>query len=182
MKEEINLLPPYAKQSRAARLRRSRLLYLVRRAVLMWLVAGAILVGAFVFFHYQRVTFERQLARQQVERDNTDQVKRINESIRGVARFVEEHPAWTPVLPEVVNAAPEPVRLEVIALQADGKSLLVKGVTSSRTAVVDMQRELEALPFFSAVEAPLQNFAAGEKSEFSFTLHREEKPHETSQP
>lgn len=183
MKEEINLLPPQARQARRERLGREAWLYLARRLVLVWLSLAATLVGSYLFLRQQGLELERMLSAQASENGGqADRVKQVNELMGATVRWVEEHPSWSSFLDDVVIVTPAATRLEVIALQAEGKSLFIKGVTSSRTAVVDMQRSLETLPWVETVEAPLQNFAAGDRSEFSFTLHRKEAPHETPVP
>ncbi|MEK7557095.1 MAG: PilN domain-containing protein, partial [Patescibacteria group bacterium] len=76
----------------------------------------------------------------------------------------------SPHLKDVVGALPPEARLEILSLGND--ELTVRGVSNSRTAVLDMERALKALPWVERVDAPLQNFAAGGKGEFSFTLRR----------
>lgn len=173
MKEEINLMSPGAKHARVRWLYGKRLGYLARRAGFVWLVLGAVLAGSFWHLEQRRRAVAVQLAEHQVdERRLLSQVQETNNILALVEAAIELHPAWTPLLDDIIRLVPPSVRLEVIALPAAGPGLMVRGTSSSRAAVVEMQKGFEKLPGVTRVEAPLQNFAAGDSNEFSFTLVR----------
>lgn len=179
MKEEINLLPPPAKQARQRYLTGVHLAYLGRRVGFGWLLLLAVLAGSYGYTWQRQREVDRQLAQKQgMQGGGSSQVQAINEIMSVVRAWADDHPAWTPLLVDALTRMPAAVRLEIVSLQPDGEGLTLRGVSSSRTAVVEMQQELEKLPWIGAIDAPLQNFAAGDKNEFSFTLTRtaDEKP------
>lgn len=173
MKEEINLMSPEGKRARLRFLMRKRLTYLGRRAALIWVLLWVVLGSVFWLTRERQRVVAAQLSRQtETDLGIAAEAADVNELMGAVVRWVDEHPAWTPLLAEVVQATPDEVRLEVIAVQPAAAGVLVKGVSASRAAVVEMQQRLERLPWVEKVEAPLQNFAAGPQSEFSFTVFR----------
>lgn len=173
MKEQVNLLPPAAKLERARRLYRKRLLFFSRRVVvafgMLWVVMG----GVYWFLWWQgRMLTAREAAEVGSGGEVFGEVARVNELMDVIERHVDRHPTWSPLLDDVVRVLPVEARLTVIALVPETGGLVVRGVSPSRAAVLEMQRQLEALPWVERVEAPLQNFAVGSKGEFSFTLFR----------
>lgn len=173
MKEEINLLAPAAKRVRLQMLLTRRLLYLGRRLLLVWALVWVVFAIVFWATWQRKAAIAAQLAAQQTfQAEAALNVQEVNELMGVVARWVDTHSPWTPLLADVIRTVPPEARLEVLALTGAEDSLLIKGVSTSRAAVVDMQRGLEQLAWVASVEAPLQNFAAGPSSEFSFTLHR----------
>lgn len=176
MKEQINLLPPLAKRERVRRLYRGRLFYLGRRGllglVILWVVMAGI--GWLTWQRHQELA-AAMAAQNQNGGEVFQEVAHVNELMNVIEAWVAAHPAVTPFLDDIVRTLPAEVRLTVLALQAEGGGLVVKGVSPSRGAVLDMQRKLEGLPWVERVEAPLQNFAVDARGEFSFTLFRRVK-------
>ncbi len=173
MKDEINLMSPGTKRARVRWLYGKRLRYLARRIVFVWLALLGVLAGSFWHITQRQRAVISQLAERQVDEGRlTQQVQEINNVLALVRARAEEHPAWTPMIDDILRLTPASVRLEVLALPVGGPGLLVRGISASRAAVVEMQAGLEKLPGIQRVEAPLQNFAAGGNNEFSFTLVR----------
>lgn len=178
MKEEINLLPPAAQRARMSRILRKRLAYVGRRLLLALVLVWVVLAAAGWWFVRQEQVLQRKLAGEAERAVSAEkEVREINELMGLIEARVDDHPAWSPQLKDVVNVVPAEARVEVISLSADDK-LIVRGISSSPTAVLDMERSLKQLAWVQAVEAPLQNFAAGGKGEFSFTLIRTRDKHE----
>lgn len=173
MKEQINLLPPLAKHERLGRLYRQRLAYLGRRALIGFMIVWVVMAGIFWWVRQRQRELEA-LARTQT-RDGGEvfrEVARVNELMSVINQRVGQHPDVTPLLDDIVRTLPPGARLTVLALQANTGGLVVRGTSPSRGGVLDMQRQLEALPGVERVEAPLQNFAVDSSGEFSFTLFR----------
>lgn len=176
MKDQINLLPPLAKRERMQRLFRRRLRYIARRGLLglvvIWMTLAG--VGWMTWQRHQEMA-AAMAAQNQNGGEVFQEVAHVNELMNVIEAWVAAHPAVTPFLDDIVRTLPAEARLTVLALQAEGGGLVVKGVSPSRGAVLDMQRKLEGLPWVERVEAPLQNFAVDSRGEFSFTLFRRVK-------
>lgn len=182
MKEDINLMPPEAKRARMSWLYRKRFTYVARRVLLVWGVFMVMLAGSGWYWWQRQSNGGR--GRQDQSTDQaavTKEVRRINDLMAAVLGWSQQYPAWTPHLPDVVRLTPSEARLELLTVPAERAGLTVRGVSASRAAVVEMQRELEKLPWVASVEAPLQNFAAGGTNEFSFTLRLKSDENETKQ-
>lgn len=173
MKEQINLLPPGARHERLGRLYRQRLAYLGRRALIGFVMIWVVMAGIGWWVQQRQRELEALARAQTLDGEEVFRaVARVNELMSVIDRRVEAHPSWTAQLDEVMRTLPADARLTVLALQADTGGLAVKGVVAGRTGVLDMQRQLEALPWVERVEAPLQNFAVDPKGEFSFIVFR----------
>jgi len=182
MKEEINLLPPVAKN---ARLRR---LYGARWNSLYWAVAGSCLLMALVYagIVYTHWTTDKELLAEVSPLSGSDQgiskqVTDINRLLVVAEKQARTNQPWTNHLQDIMLAAPPGVVLTSIKLRpANDKAgenpvLVISGTTASRPSVVDYERKLKSLAWVKQLEAPLTNLASGPEVTFTFTLIRQEQ-------
>lgn len=136
---------------------------------MLWIVMGVIFW--FTWQHQQELT-RVSMAQEKDGSNVAQEVEGVNELLGVINQWVVAHPTWSPALEDVLKTVPATARLTIVALQVETQGLVVKGVADSRTAVLEMQRQLEGLAWVARVEAPLQNFASDASGEFSFTLFR----------
>lgn len=170
-KGEINLMPAPLQQARlrgvyVVRLR--RLLY----AVVSVLIPGVLLAGASWWY---LTVVQRELAESVVGEVTAPEsvaraARRLNEFL---GQFEQQRQALvprTPLLAEVLAAAPAGVRFTELSFDRATRQLAVAGVAEQRTAIVAFQRALEKLAWAEQVGAPLSNFSVGGRNEFQFTI------------
>lgn len=183
MKEEINLLPP------AAAHERMRAMY-NRRVVRLY---NTVFVGLLlVLTSYASVYGQSYYARQQLsissgvagaDDEVVQQIADANLLLRVVGEEVKKKTHWLPFLAEVLGEMPAEMRVESIELDRFAapnptgsdipvikRSLVLKGTSATRTAVVEFERTLEDLTWVESVEAPLQNLANGNNISYQFTI------------
>lgn len=182
MKEEINLLPPSAKRARLRRVSSRHIGYLIRRLAAGLLLCLSALTGAYVIAWTELRHLTNQLGNGEgTEEKVVQQVFEVNQIMQAIDTRIHEHIPWTPLARDVIELLPQEARLELLEVRADRDALKVEGVALARAAILDMQRKLETLSWVTRLEAPLQNFAAGERTEFSFVLFRGEEGDETTE-
>jgi len=176
MKEAINLLPPEARKKRVVRVYVRHADYLVLRVTiglgLLWLALG---LAYGVAWNESRLLSSQLAGRPDEAMGLEQEVGEVNERLSVIHQWVEEHAAWTPQVRDVVSAVPDEAGLELLAVPPDREVLVVEGVASSRAALLSLEEALSGLPWVKSLEAPLQNFAAGPRREFSFLLTREDE-------
>lgn len=175
MDKEINLLPQPAQKQRAWRLYLSRLGRFLNRVYLLLLL----LIGVLALILGVMGSIKEKITRDGALSPGggsgiADEVRRVNQLMNQFEERQTSYQAWTPQVLDVLTAAPATVRLTNLeASEQEPAALSVRGVASSRAAVVEYQRRLEGLAWVKNVEAPLKNFALGPESSFSFKLHRQ---------
>jgi len=110
-----------------------------------------------------------------------EQVRSLNQLMGSVNERVEKRPSWTPLVKDVVAAIPAEARIELLEVKIERDALMIEGTSIARSAVLNMQGQLEKLPWVVRLEAPLQNFAAGPRNVWSFTLFRSEVSDENTE-
>ena len=168
-------MPPNVKQARERSVLLGHFDVIGRRALISVGFIWVAILSVYVVTYQENKLVENQLqvavgANISIE----NQVREINQLVNVVGARVEEHPAWTPLVKDVVASLPQEARLEMLVVRVEQDALLIEGSSTSRTAVLDMQANLEALSWVVRLEAPLQNFAAGPRNAFSFKLWRSE--------
>lgn len=171
IKEDINLLPAYVKQLRIRLMYLSRLGRLLRWVmVLLLLFSGALAATWFGVRDVQR-NVDQQLQSGDADRITPEQeVRGINQLLGSIHAHIRAHPPLSPRMAEVVRLMPVEAGLTAMSFDAATPSLLIDGISSRRSDIIEFQQALEALPWVEAVEAPLSNFATGTRGLFSFTI------------
>ncbi len=175
MGKEINLLPQPAQKQRVWRLYLSHLGRFFNRVYLLLLL----LIGVLVLILGVTEAIKEKVVRDDAlllgwHSDEADEVRRVNQLMNQFEEKQINYEAWTPQVLDVLTAAPATVRLTNLEVSKSEPSVLsVRGLASSRSAVVEYQRQLEGLVWVKSVEAPLKNFALGPEPSFSFKLHRQ---------
>lgn len=174
MKGEINLLPESAKNTRTAGLYRLRIRRVFLRTCIalgmVWIVLGA---------SYWAIRSAGQTLAHNItvgERDTKsleEYVMQVNRVMNSAETVVRLHPSSVSLLTGVFSVLPPEVKLLEARFDDENRALTLRATSSSRAAVVTLQRSLESLPGVTQLDAPLQNFATGADTEFSFTLHFE---------
>lgn len=187
MKSEINLLPPAAAKMRIKRLYTKR----VARMYLAIMLGMALVLASYGAV-YGVLAFElKELEDGDVlsaDVEIQEQVSETNLLLRTVHEEAGTQVKWLPLVAEALQLAPSDIEVTAIELNritipsVDGiapptvrRSLSLQGASESRTAVVEYERALQALPWVGNVEAPLQNLANGGSITFSFTLFPSEE-------
>ena len=175
MGKEINLLPQPAQKQRRWRLYLSHLGRFLNRVYLLLLL----LIGVLVLILGVMESIKENVVRDDTlllgfHSDVADEVRRVNQLVNQFEERQASYKAWTPQVLDVLTVAPATVRLTSLEVSESEPSVLsVRGLASSRSAVVEYQRQLEGPGWVKRVEAPLKNFALGPESSFSFRLHRQ---------
>jgi Tfp pilus assembly protein PilN len=173
MKEEINLLPLPIQTKRLGRLYVSQGNHILQRLlIVLFLILLALGLVYWVTWQTQKTISSSMNLTGQNDKDLEREVRQTNEFLQAVATRLSSHPAWTPVIRTIFAVIPPEVSLKNFEVSADTGALSIKGTSTSRAAVIELQKSLEGLPTIQKVEAPLQNFASGPGVEFSFTLYR----------
>lgn len=170
MKGEINLLP------QEITLRRERRTFLVGIGrflqrisfMLAVLIAGEVIV--YVAFTYIDRELEQAKLVHQEEDSALSEIKRVNEVLAQVERTKSEYIDWSLFLEEILNNAPQGIKIKKMQVKEAEGVLEVEGFSNSRTTVLNFQNLLKELSWVIRVEAPLQNYASGIDTGFSFNL------------
>ena len=170
MKGEINLLP------RVIILKRERKAYLagigrlLQRLsfLLIVLIVGEVIV--YIAFSYINKELIRASEIQSAGNSITNEVKRVNEVLARVETIKSEYINWSLFVEEIIKNAPLGIKIVKMQVKEGEGVLKVEGFSSSRSSVLDFQNLLKELSWVIRVEAPLQNYALGTDTSFSFNL------------
>lgn len=173
MKKEINLLSPEALSDRMSRIARARV-----RAIADALIVGLILVVCSYAAAWYALSSVRDTVGNDISADTgkTAEVERSIRSTNAILAAVDsriaQEPLWSPVIPDVLLAAPSGIAIKKIELTENPRTLVVIGKATKGSLVVQYQRVLEELPWVDHVVAPLQNFAVSPDATVTFTIVR----------
>lgn len=174
LSNEINLLPPQARQERLTRVylnRGGRLLRLVGGMVLLILVVQV--AGGAGYLYAQRQLRADDAAGTKVASETRRLIASTNGTLQLANTWFTHHEPWTPLFRGMLAAVPGNIDLTSIRLNEDTGELGINGKVSSRTDVVNFQRQLEELEWVADVDAPLSNFETGAEAAFSFSIRRQ---------
>ncbi|MEX1997966.1 MAG: hypothetical protein WEA04_04840 [Candidatus Andersenbacteria bacterium] len=176
MKEEINLLPPAFQKLRRRRIYLVRIGELMRRIDFVIILIGIVFVALYGALFSLQANLERKLAAAGTTEQSTEErVRSVNELLTAVhSRTVPVLP-WMPGVGQIIQLLPPSIVLTELRLDEVKNVLTIQGIFSDRQAIVKFEQEVAALPWVEKVEAPLRNFATGEKTEFTFTVTRKIK-------
>jgi hypothetical protein len=173
IEREINLLAPSIIKLRSWRIYWERLGHLLRfiiflSGVLLLVIAGAYLV---VWWTEQSLTNTTELGSAQ-SAAAVAEVRRVNAQLAAVQAWQATNNPWTARLPAIFAVMPAGIELSYVGVKGDTQALELRGIFARRDALVSFQRQLEALPWVEAVEAPLSNFETGSDAEFQLRIVR----------
>lgn len=170
MKSEINLLP------RPLILKRERRTYLIgigrllQRLSFMLVVLIVGEVVAYAAFAYIDKELEKASAAQQAGSSITNEIKKVNEVLAQAEKIKSEYINWSLFIEEILNNAPPGIKINKMQVKEKTGVLNIEGFSNSRNTVLDFQNLLKEFSWVIRVEAPLQNYALGTDTGFSFNL------------
>ena len=170
MKGEINLLPQGVALKRERRTFLLGIGRLLQRISFMLaiLIVGEVIVYA-VFTYIDR-GLEQASETQRGESSATSEIKRVNEVLAQVEKTKSEYINWSLFVEEILNNAPQGIKIKKMQVKESEGVLEVEGFSSSRSTVLNFQNLLKDLSWVVSVEAPLQNYALGTDTGFYFNL------------
>lgn len=175
MKSEINLLPHeiiLKREKRAFLVSVGRLLQRISFMLLV-LIVGEVVV--YVAFAYVDRELEEASLAQQAGNGTTSEVKRVNEVLAQAERIKSGYINWSLFVEEIIRNAPRGIKIKEMQVKEKEGILKIEGFSDSRITVLDFQNLLKEFSWVLKVEAPLQNYALGTDTGFSFNLVVTEK-------
>jgi hypothetical protein len=170
MKDDINLLPKQiviGRERRAYLFGFGRLLQRVAFLLVAIILGEAIIYGAYYYVDY---TLERSWNSQIQSMNATSEAQSMNDLLTLVDITRKQFVSWSLYSEEVLNSAPREITISRLEVKEKLGVLEVDGYTSRRSSVLEYKNILAGLSWVDQVEAPLQNYAIGPDSGFSFSL------------
>lgn len=174
MKEEINLLPLPLQHRRLFHLYNRRLHGLTTHILI---ALGLVLLGQISsLFALQQtlaqVTHTISISDQQ-EEQVLHAVRSSNQVLSEVQKRLSDSFLWSQAAEDILKTVPPELFVTSFDGKSEGDKLTVTAVSSSRSAGVVFENALKGLPWVETLDAPLQNFALSDNSEFTFNVYRQ---------
>ena len=170
MKGEINLLPKGISLRREKKLFLQgvgRLLHRISLMLVVLLIGEAVVYAAFFFIDNE---LEKSSEKQNGISNITNEIKRVNEVLAQTEKAKSEYVNWSLFIEEILRNAPQGIKINKMQVKEGEGTLEVRGFSDSRSTVLGFQNLLKKFSWVIRVEAPLQNFALGSDTSFSFNL------------
>ncbi|MBU0707382.1 hypothetical protein KKG41_03345 [Patescibacteria group bacterium] len=170
----LNLLSPEKKKDLTA----NESFYQVKKAVVVLFVACLIVIGIslatkiLVSKEIDKIDNEIVQTQSLIKTNgngSTDElIKQINQKVTKLSSVQSEYNNWSPILHTLGLSVDKNIQLKSLLLNRSEKLFEIGGVANTRNSLLDFKKDIEALPFFENVNAPLSNLMQKENITFNF--------------
>lgn len=174
MKEEINLLPPPLQRTRRHRLYVMRLGHVLHRLVLATFFVTLVLSSMYLVLWYIKAQKYSLISSTQSDAAVEQQTQEVNTLLNAVHQRLTTYQYTSPLIEQLLQVMPSAVRLTAVSLEEKNGQIVLQGISSDRAAITGYEKSLRELPWVDKVEAPLRNFATGQRTPFTLTLTRKQ--------
>lgn len=109
-------------------------------------------------------------------------IKEINQKIKTIEKTQEQFVAWSEILTQISNLAPQNTTVSVMILSRSGAEMTLKGTAKTRNDLLLLKSNLENSKIFSSVKIPFSNLLTREDVNFEFELGLNKKIFELPNP
>src|SRR3989338_7724739 len=103
-----------------------------------------------------------------------NKVREINAKINFVEKVQQGHTPWSGLLNLIAEITPRDVNLYYLKVNAEDKTLAIKGEAGRRASLLDLKAKMDKMPLFANIEFPIKNIL--EKENIDFEINASLKP------
>ena len=168
----INLLAEESKQ----KIKDQRIYFLLLKAeaglLLLLIMVGAIFLSAEKIISDTRNKFSQETSRQ-VKSSNADyssKIKEINAKVAVVSQIQSEFSPYSSYLKAIAALIPAGISLSDLEINASAKTLVIRGVATTRDDLLALESNLKDAAFLSSVNIPLEDRLKKDNISINLTL------------
>lgn len=166
----LNLLPPSAQQQLRQRLVRLLLQATAVRALFLTLIIVTIIVGTRWYLDLRATTLQNEIkalrSNQETQQTLADTIATVNQRVVFLKQAQAGVVGWSDRLAALTAALPGEITLQSLTIDTTTAVVTVSGHASTRTSLLTMKDNLEALDFIGPIELPLAALAQQQDIDF----------------
>lgn len=167
----LNLLSPRKQMAQEHMVYAQYTKYVLEITLFVSILCSITLLGGrwLLEYHFNAVVASLTSVSQEQSQKNHDIVA-VNDTLRQVAAIQRTYLKWTELVRTFAETTPSGVFLNALTMNHKDSTYIITGVASSRTDLLNYQKQLEAVPTVESVSLPLSSLTEKADVPFSMTV------------